>query len=167
MTGTYKVSERQSQNTSCSHLLGCECGKMATAHHPQQLCAPCSALTFTMLRDGYTHPLKYTDTIKSGKTCALCRLIICSTGKLSANLGSYRMHYQYHSLAPRLPELPAVSREEKIISGLSPVIERFKPLAELHWSTDQYIGDLENSLEARKGNFNDGETIQITAPAGK
>ncbi|SCO47432.1 related to tol protein [Fusarium fujikuroi] len=38
-------------------------------------------------------------------------------------------------------------------------------MAELHWSTNQYIGDLENSWEARKGNFNDGETIQITAPA--
>ncbi|KAF5720074.1 het-domain-containing protein [Fusarium mundagurra] len=75
------------------------------------------------------------------------------------------MHNQYHSLAPRLPELPAVSREEIIISGLSPVVERLKPLAELHWGTNQYIGDLENNWEARKGNFNDGETIQITAPA--
>ncbi|KLP22897.1 tol protein [Fusarium fujikuroi] len=118
-----------------------------------------------MLRDGYAHPLTYKDTIKSGETCALCRLMICSTGKLSANLDSYKIHYQYHSLAPRLPELPAVSREEKVISGLSPLIERLKPLAELHWGTNQYIGDLENSWEAKKGNFNDGETIQITAPA--
>ncbi|KAF5598582.1 heterokaryon incompatibility protein [Fusarium pseudocircinatum] len=118
-----------------------------------------------MLRDGYTHPLTYLDTIKSGETCALCRLMICSTGKLSANLDSYKIHYQYHSLAPRLPELPAVSREERIISGLLPVVERLKPLAELHWGKNQYIGDLENSWEVRKGNFNAGETIEITAPA--
>ncbi|KAF5968274.1 hypothetical protein FCOIX_11522 [Fusarium coicis] len=102
-----------------------------------------------MLRDGYTHPLTYRETIKSGETCALCRLMICSTGKLSANLESYKMHYQ----------------EEKITSGLSPVVERLKPLIEVHWSTNQYICDLENNWEARKGNFNDGETIQITAPA--
>ncbi|EWG50793.1 hypothetical protein FVEG_16691 [Fusarium verticillioides 7600] len=138
---------------------------MATAHHPRKLCAPCSALTFTMLRDGYTHLLTYRETIKSGETCALCRLMIYSTGKLSVNLESYKVHYQYNSLAPRLPELLAVSREERITSGLSPVVERLKPLAELHWSTNQYICDLKNNWEARKGNFNDGETIQITAPA--
>ncbi|KAK7600616.1 hypothetical protein V3481_002149 [Fusarium oxysporum f. sp. vasinfectum] len=108
-----------------------------------------------MLRDGYTHPLAYLDTIASGETCALCRLMICSTGKLSVNLNSYKMHNQYHSLALRLPELPAVSREESIISGSSPVIEKLKPLVELNWSTSQYDGDLENSWEVRKGNFND------------
>ncbi|KAF4431493.1 HET-domain-containing [Fusarium acutatum] len=138
---------------------------MATAHHPRKLCAPCSALTFTMLRDGYTHPLSYLEIIKSGETCALCRLMICSTGMLSANLDSYKMHYQYNSLAPRLPELPAVSRKGNTISGPSPVIERLKPLDQLSWSTNQYDDDLENSWEVRKGNFNDGETIQITGPA--
>ncbi|EEU47173.1 uncharacterized protein NECHADRAFT_77365 [Fusarium vanettenii 77-13-4] len=138
---------------------------MATAHRPRRLCATCSALTFTMLRDGYTHPLAYRDTIASGETCALCRLMVCSTGKLSVNLDSYKMDNQYHSLAPRLPELPAVSREGSIIFGPSPVIEKLKPLVELNWSTIQYDGDRENSWEVRKGNFDDGETIQITAPA--
>ncbi|KAH7254330.1 heterokaryon incompatibility protein-domain-containing protein [Fusarium redolens] len=138
---------------------------MATAHRPQQLCAPRSTLTFVMLRDGYTHPLAYRDTIISGKTCALCRLMICSTGKLLVNLDSYKMHNQYDSLTPRLPELSAVSREESTISGQSPLIEKLKQLAELNWSTSQYISDLKNSWEVRKGNFNDRETIQITAPA--
>ncbi|RSM01903.1 hypothetical protein CEP52_008289 [Fusarium oligoseptatum] len=118
-----------------------------------------------MLRDGYTHPLTYRDIITSGETCALCRLMVCSTGKLSANLGSYEMDNQYDSLAPRLSELPAVSREGSTILGPSPVIEKLKPLVELNWSTSQYDVERENSREVRKGNFNDGETIQITAPA--
>ena len=140
---------------------------MATAHPPRQLCAPCSTLTFTMLRDGYTHPLTYRDTVTSGETCALCRLMICSTGKLSTNFDSYKMHNQYSSLAPRLPELPAVEREESIVLGPSPIIERLQPLVELEWSTGRYYRGLEHSQELRNGSFNDGETIQITTPAGK
>ena len=93
--------------------------------------------------------------------------MVCSTGRLSVNLDSYKMDNQYHSLTPRLPELPAVSREGSTILGPSPVIEKLKPLVELNWSTSQYDGDHENSWEARKGNFNGGETIQITAPTGK
>ncbi|KAF4467376.1 HET-domain-containing [Fusarium albosuccineum] len=118
-----------------------------------------------MLRDGYTHPLADRDTITSGKTCALCRLMVCSTGKLSVDLDSYKMDNQYHYLTPRLPELPAVSRGGSTILGPSPVIEKLKPLVELNWSTSQYDGERGNSWEVRKGNFNDGETIQITAPA--
>ncbi|UPL01441.1 hypothetical protein LCI18_012375 [Fusarium solani-melongenae] len=130
---------------------------MATAHRPRQLCAPCSALTFTMLRDGFTHPLAYRDTITSGETCALYRLMVCSTGKLSVSFNSYKMDNEYHSLAPRLPELPAISREESTTSGPSTVIEKLKPLVELNWSTCQYDGERENSWEVRKGNFNDDD----------
>ncbi|KAM0236650.1 hypothetical protein ACHAP5_009286 [Fusarium lateritium] len=75
------------------------------------------------------------------------------------------MNDQYSSLAPILSELPAVSRQGITISGLSPVIEKLEPLVELDWSTGQYVGELKNDWEIRKGNFNDGETIQITAPA--
>lgn len=77
------------------------------------------------------------------------------------------MDSQYNSLAPRLPELPAVSREGTTIFGPSPVFEGLKPLVGLNWSTTQYDGERKNSWEVRKGNFNDGETLQITAPAGK
>ncbi|KAJ3535727.1 hypothetical protein NM208_g7017 [Fusarium decemcellulare] len=61
--------------------------------------------------------------------------------------------------------MPAVSREGSTILGPSPVIEKLKPLVELNWNTSQYDGDLKNSWEVKNGNFNDGETIQITAPA--
>lgn len=144
---------------------------MTTAYHPQRLCAPCSALTFTMLRDGYTHPLVYRDTIKSGETCALCRLMACSIGKLSADLSAgldwYKAAFQDHFLTFKSPELPAGSREGSTISEPSTVNESLNPLLELNWSKSQYDRDFENSWELRRGKFNDGDTIQITAPAGK
>lgn len=70
-------------------------------------------------------------------------------------------------MASNLPELPAVSRQEIISFGSLPIIEKLNPLVELDWRTSQYHGSQENSWEITKGNFNDGETIQVTAPAGR
>lgn len=70
-------------------------------------------------------------------------------------------------MAPNLPGLPAVFRQEIRNIGTLPIIEKLSPLVELDWRSSQYRGSHENSWEVTKGNFNDGETIQVTAPASR
>ncbi|KAL6401896.1 tol protein [Ilyonectria robusta] len=75
------------------------------------------------------------------------------------------MNKEYQFMAPNLPGLPAVFRQEIRNIGTLPIIEKLSPLVELDWRSSQYRGSHENSWEVTKGNFNDGETIQVTAPA--
>ncbi|RYO44952.1 hypothetical protein AA0116_g13512 [Alternaria tenuissima] len=56
--------------------------------------------------------------------------------------------------------MPAVSRRS--IPGIL-LLDQEYLLSSVVWSRQQYIGESVNSSEVRKGNFNDGETIQITA----
>lgn len=136
---------------------------MAYAQNNAQLCTSCKSLTFVMLRDGYQHPLSYRDTASSGKSCRLCRLIICSVGKLQIARNCYQIESDYDSMSGRLPNLPAVSRGPTLGRGVPPAAETMSIPQELVWRRDQYINTNDG---VSMGNYNDGETIKITAPQG-
>lgn len=135
-------------------------------HDSRYLCSACKAVTFTMLRDGYVHPLGYKCTVLSGQTCRMCRLIVCSIAKLQMMVSCRDIEAQYMELAHKLPAFPAVSR--RLGLGATPlgVVETLDTLSDLVWSRDEYLAEALNRSEIRKGNFNQGETIQITAPSG-
>lgn len=134
---------------------------MADAQDDGALCVSCKALTLIMLRDGYKHPLSYGNTVLSGQTCRLCRLIVCSLSTLQTKLNSRGLEERYMSLVESLPTLPAVSRRQALGIGL---LEISEPLRDLEWSRHEY---LPNNREIQKGNFTQGETIQVTSPSSK
>ena len=59
--------------------------------------------------------------------------------------------------------LPAVSRHELALGSGIPVVEETNVFSDLIWSRHDYRGEPNYESEIRKGNFNDGETIQVTA----
>ena len=126
-------------------------------------CSACKALTFVQLLNGYDHPLNYRATVQSGKSCRLCRLIVCSMAKLQLHCDSYGLELQYNSMAGKLPSLPILSRHELVLEGALPLVEVMKLPSDLKWDRQEYIGEPNYETQVRKGNFNGGETIQISA----
>jgi len=139
---------------------------MAHTQNYVRLCSACKTLTFTLLRDGYIHPLMYESTISSGKTCQLCRLIVCTMGKLQTGDTCYELEKKYDSIADKLSQLPAVSRHWIEGASFPPIVESLNLPSNVVWSRNQYLFESDSESQVRKGNFNDGETIQITAPDG-
>ncbi|KAK7177874.1 heterokaryon incompatibility protein [Paraphaeosphaeria sporulosa] len=136
---------------------------MACLQNESTLCSACRSLTFIELRDGYTHPLTYTRTVLSGKSCQLCRLMVCSMSRLQTVTNSYETNERYDVEADKLSNTPALYRTS--VPGI-PLFEQEYLLSSVAWSRQQYYGEPGHSSEVRKGNFNDGETIQITASEG-
>jgi hypothetical protein len=129
------------------------------------LCSACKHFTFTHINDGFTHPLSYPNIVRSGQSCQLCRLIVCSMSKLQImSTTSYATNRRYDALMASLPSLPAVIRRSA--PDLLPFEQEY-PLSSIAWTRDQYRGEPGYPTEVRKGNFNDGETIHVTAPEGK
>lgn len=129
------------------------------------LCSACKYLTFTHLNDGFTHPLSYSRIVRSGQSCELCKLIVCSMSKLQImSTTSYETNRRYDALMASLPSLPAV------IWTSAPELFLFEqecPLSSIAWTRGQYWGEPGFPTEVRKGNFNDGETIHVTALESK
>jgi len=136
---------------------------MMATQNDAELCYVCKGLTFTLLRDGYTHPLTYENTVSSGKRCRLCRLIVCTMSKLQTADRCYELEKKYDSMARKLPQLPAVSRQHLHGPGFPPLVENMDLPLDVVWCRNQYIGEPGFEYELRKGNFNDGETVQFTA----
>jgi hypothetical protein len=137
---------------------------MAYLQNATTLCSACKALTFAQLYGGYTHPLSYAKTVSSGKTCRLCRLITCSMSRLQTSNDCYEADRKYDLIAEEMPHLPAVSRSA--VPGILPVEQMYLPLF-IEWSRHAYLAEPGLLSEVRKGNFNDGETIQITASGSR
>lgn len=133
-----------------------------------QLCSACKALTFYQLRNGYRHPLDYRAAVRSGHKCQLCKLIVCSMGRLQipGPCDSYELEQQYNSMAEKLPGLPVVSRHQLAHRRELPLVEVMNLPSDLIWSRREYIGEPNYESQVRKGNFNGGETIQISAREG-
>ncbi|ORY60766.1 heterokaryon incompatibility protein-domain-containing protein [Pseudomassariella vexata] len=136
---------------------------MAQSQTIVPLCSSCRGLTFAMLRDGYTHHMPFRQTVISGKTCRMCRLIVCSVAKLHIEDHSYGLDAKYESEAEKLSYLPAVHRE-KYAFGF-PIMERMQTLSDIVWDRSQHGAESEHCYQVRKGNFNQGETVQVTAPS--
>lgn len=137
---------------------------MAHMQKGERLCSACKNLTFTLLRDGYKHPLTYEATVLSGKTCRLCRMIVCSMGKLQTYHTCYELEKLYDTVADTLPHLPAVTRYCIEGSGFPLAVEMLDVPLDVVWTRDQYSGKPSDcEWQVREGSFNDGDTIKITA----
>jgi hypothetical protein len=135
------------------------------------LCGSCKAVTFTMLLDGFVHPKRFTDAIVSGRTCKLCRLMVCMYSKLQIKSpwSPYEVEKSYDTISDSLASLPAVSRELVGIEDL-PYFETLeKPVDCLSWKRGEYQMDFKVRPKPilRYGNFGDGSTIQVSACEGE
>lgn len=137
---------------------------MEYPRNPTTLCSACKTLTFSQLRDGYDHRLSYAKTVSSGKTCRLCRLIICSMSRLQTTSNCYETEKNYDSMAEELPQLPMISRI--VTLGFLP-IEKMSLPSLISWRRQNYHAEPGFASEVRNGKFNNGETIQITADESK
>jgi hypothetical protein len=80
--------------------------------------------------------------------------------RLQTKKNCYEADAEYDLIAEEMPHLPAISRS----AGLGfPPIEHMHLPSSIAWSRNQYLAEPGFPSEVRKGNFNNGETIQITA----
>jgi hypothetical protein len=131
------------------------------------LCVACQSITLEMFMNGFEHPLPYPRIVAMGKTCMLCRLIVCSTSHLQTLAANrYEVNRNYHIWASTLPQLPYLVRNSDLVyKGNSPpfILEIVEsPPWRVFWKR-QGIG----SQRYINGEFNDGNTIQISAPKSK
>lgn len=135
---------------------------MAFSSDERSLCLGCKTLTLSALLSGFSHPLPYSEIAVSGQKCPLCKLIVCSMGRLQIESASSRIEKNYDSMLCALSELPAVYYRD--FSGYPPICRQFVPPSYITWDRSQYRADPGNfDCELRKGNFDGGETIQVTA----
>jgi hypothetical protein len=131
------------------------------------LCVACQSITLEMFKNGFEHPLDYPQVVEMGKTCKLCRLIVCSISHLqTTSADRYQVNLNYDLWALSLPRMPYLVRYPalSILRNDYPrLVERVDaPPRRIVWKrqmaiTQRYIN----------GEFNDGNTIQISAPKGK
>jgi hypothetical protein len=119
-----------------------------------------------MFMNGFEHPLSYPQIVDMGKTCMLCRLIVCSISHLQTAVSRYEVNRDYDNWALILPGLPYVVRDSAPIlqkGGPPLVYERMDyPPRRVSWR--RHVAVLQRYIN---GDFNDGKTIQVLAPKGK
>lgn len=130
------------------------------------LCSACQSITLEMFMNGFEHPSNYSQIVEMGKTCKLCRLIVCSTSHLQTSANRYQVNRDYDFWALALPRLPYLIRDPALVlqeSGPPLVLEKVNsPPQRVSWK--RYNTILQRYIN---GDFNDGNTIQISAPKGK
>jgi hypothetical protein len=124
-----------------------------------------------MLLDGFVHSKRFTDAVASGRTCKLCRLMVCMYSKLQIQSpwSPYDVEKSYDTIFNSLPSLPAISREFVGREDL-PYFETLEKTVDcLSWERREYIADLISGPKPvlRHGNFGGGSTIQISASEGE
>lgn len=92
-------------------------------------------------------------------------MIVCTMGKLQNNKTCYEIEKRYDSEIEELVHLPAVYRRQTPLPGLLPLLEQLVQPYHINWTTEEYRYDVFDN-EVRKGNFEGGETIQVTAAKG-
>lgn len=135
------------------------------------LCGSCKAVTFTMLLNGFVHPKLFIDAVASGRTCKLCRLMVCMYSKLQLKSpwSPYEVEKSYDTISDSLSSLPAVRRDVVGREDL-PYFETLeKPVHGLSWKRGEYKMDFASMPNPvlRYGNFGDGSTIQVSASEGE
>lgn len=136
---------------------------MADASWTSQLCGACRDITYKMLADGFEHSLTFEETVDSGHTCQFCRIMVCTFSKVQVKDWNIpEIHQNYHKWADKLKLLPYVVQ----ISGANDPgftkQELVPPPKHLRW-----IRNSARRSPYLNGNFNDGSTIQLSAPRGE
>lgn len=128
------------------------------------LCSACKGITFTMLLDGFVHPKHFTDLVVSGRTCRLCRLIVCMHAKLQRKdpWNPYEVEKDYDAISVSLPSLPAVRRVYPGTLDL-PHLDILQKPGYLTWTRNDY--GPKHTLQG--GYFGGRGTIQVTASEGE
>lgn len=130
---------------------------------PTELCSFCRNITLEMLFVGFEHALTYEQAIRSGRSCKLCRLMVCSYACLQVHANAYEVERNYESFLPQLEHSGAVFRHRLPRSAwqdLGFVMETLvKPPNHLWW-------DRLELWDGVYGTFSDGCTIQVSAPEG-
>lgn len=85
-------------------------------------------------------------------------------GKLQNNKTCYEIEKRYDSEIEELVHLPAVYRRQTRFP-LFPLLDQLIKPRHINWTTEEYRDDVLEH-EVRKGNFEGGETIQVTAAKG-
>lgn len=117
------------------------------------LCSACRLITINQLASGFTHALTYQQTLISGRTCRLCRLMVCSFSRLQVHETPYDVEANYDANMDRLARLPAIRRQ----SPFTEVLE--EPPRHLEWKRN-------HTSELNEGSFSDGASIQVRLPQG-
>jgi hypothetical protein len=124
-----------------------------------------------MLLDGFVHPKRFPDAVASGRTCRLCRLMVCMYSKLQIKSpwSPYNVEKSYDTISGSLLSLPAVRREFVGREDL-PYFETLEKTVDcLSWKRGEYTTDLTSWPKPvlRYGNFGDASTIQVSASGGE
>lgn len=128
-----------------------------SAQWESPLCSACKTVTYEMLVRGFKHSLTYEQTVESGKTCKLCRLMICSYSRLQVYDDMYDIEKNYDHWASKLPALAAVKQ-----TTFPFIIQKMKPPPKnLQWTPND-----RNDRRGIKGYFSEGATVQLSAPYG-
>src|ERR1700743_2978488 len=117
------------------------------------LCSVCRLITINQLAAGCTHALTYQQTLISGRTCRLCRLMVCTFSRLQVHETPYDVEANYDANVDRLARLPAIRRQ----SPFTEVLE--EPPKHLEWKRSR-------TIELNEGSFSDGASIQVRLPQG-
>jgi hypothetical protein len=124
------------------------------------LCTACESITLEQLCKGFEHPLAYKDAIESGKTCSFCRLMVCTFARLQVRGNAYEVDANYDFFVPELGSNKMVQQVQKLSSNANIPFQIMKKVPKyLTWERLQTMPGL-------CGCFNDGGTIQISAPEG-
>lgn len=127
------------------------------------LCHECCKITFAMLYCGFESALTYQQTIESGKTCKLCRLVVCSFGRLQNGSNAYEIDQNYDASIPLLKISAAVHRHSVpsiAARALGPIMDSMaEPPRYLSWERHKHMPGI-------CGSFGGGTTIQLAAPEG-
>jgi hypothetical protein len=86
--------------------------------------------------------------------------------KLQTKFGSYELENHYNALSESLPFRPAIFRQCGLDAAPWHLTEQLNLLQDITWSRLQYRAEPNYDSQLRNGNFNDGQTIQPTAPEG-
>lgn len=130
------------------------------------LCPTCSLITYEMFQAGFEHQLTYRKTIESGKSCTLCRLMICPIGKLQVlddEADLYDLERNYDSWSEKLLQLRYVKQLEGINPEENWVCQDMPVPDKILWSRKSTNTSPSKPL---RGRFNNGSSIQIRVTLG-
>jgi hypothetical protein len=138
-------------------------GKMSAQNAElSNICTACSGITLEMLHSGFQHCLTYQQTIESGRTCRLCRLMVCTFARLQIGSNCYDVDQSYEASVQLLKQSKSVLRHAlpSNARNLGVVMESMiDPPLHLAWKRHETMPEL-------CGTFGDGATIQVSAPEG-
>jgi hypothetical protein len=136
---------------------------MAGALWTSELCEACRYITYKMFAVGFEHSLTFEETVDSGDTCKFCRLMVCTFSKVQVkdwNLLEIDQHYG--NWAEKLKQLLYIAQNPSAKSPSGMIQGLLLPPEHLRWARNVCT-----KPPYLNRNFNDGSTIQLSAPKGE